>query len=805
MPLFPGERTQPVAKGRSRTAVAGSGHAPESNILTGTASLVKSQAQRSLDRKKRRREFFWAAMGLLLVLVLLFVQIQYFSSSSIFFALFFFNSVLLLGILFVVLRNAMKLLLERRRRIIGSRLRTRLVLAISAMTLIPCLVMFLVTAQFVKISIDFWFQNQVESTVETSLEMTRRTYESTAARLRSQAGFCLAEIEARDYGWGGVSMDAFLERKRQEYDLALVGTLDSGQVERNWQPEAGIGNAWQEAKNNLDWERLRRDGFLFAPGYGAQSDFMFGVLSVGSGRIGYLMLVEDMGEGFWSKLEEISAGTQEYKLLRTLRRELKATLYLTLTVLTALIALATIWFAFRVGKELTAPITTLVNATERMAEGDTSVRIEDTSSDEFAVLVKAFNRMAAEIGQSRQELTDTNALLGQQNLVLDQQRRYVETVLDNIAAGVLSFDAEWHITTANKAACEFIGLKLETAIGRNINTFLTKAQSRQTRKVGLKLLRRPGSHLQHQLVFTHDGEDRHLLATSVGLPSPEGKFQGGVVVFEDVTEMEKMQRMAAWREVARRIAHEIKNPLTPIKLSAQRLEKKFSAEVSDPVFQQSTQLIVRQVELLQSMVQEFSTFAKLPEVRLRRGKIAPVLQESVDMFRNSHANIIWSLDLDPNLPDLEMDGIALQRAFLNILTNAAEAFNFMESKTDMKAEAGMEAGGTLRPQARMEIKTDAEPAQESKPGRQNPAVRVRAVYDPETRMLRIDFIDNGPGLNDDERKRMFEPYFSRKKGGTGLGLTIVRSIITEHRGYVRALPNEADDSGTVISVELPTI
>ena len=252
---------------------------------------------------------------------------------------------------------------------------------------------------------------------------------------------------------------------------------------------------------------------------------------------------------------------------------------------------------------------------------------------------------------------------------------------------------------------------------------------------------------------------------AVALPGTEGT-SAYVVVIEDITELEKMQRMAAWREVARRIAHEIKNPLTPIKLSAQRLQRKFGASVPDAVFGQCTGLIVKQVERLQEMVQEFSSFAKLPEVHLAPGDPGPLLQEVTVLFRNSHSHIQWHLSLPADLPRIAMDPDALHRALLNIFSNAAEAL-------------------------------DAETNQP----REKKEVHVSAMHDREKGCLRLVIADNGPGLTPDERERIFEPYFSHKKGGTGLGLAIVKSAIADHGGTVRALATHG--GGTSIVLEFP--
>jgi two-component system nitrogen regulation sensor histidine kinase NtrY len=725
--------------------------------------LLKSGEDSSPERRRRQRELAIAAAVFAVTLVLIFIQLQYTGSGSVvFFALFNLNALLLLGILFVVLRNAAKMLLERKQRIIGSRLQTRLTLAIVAMTMVPCLIMFLVTAQFVKLSVDFWFKSQIESSMDAATELAGGFISAAGKRLRGQGENILREIVAHGYIWGGPQMDAHLTGKSKEYNLALVGFLDSEKFERNWRPSPGIANSWPSVKEKINWKDLPTQGYAYYINETDHGDFMYGLLPISGGSGGYLALGEELGQDFQKKLDLISRGSNEYKQLNNLKSHLKAMLYLTLSILTALIMLSIIWFAFKAVKGITEPVAALVNATEKLASGEEDVRIEDNSSDEMGILVTAFNRMALEIIDKRRELTETNALLSQQNLVLDQQRQYVETVLDNLAAGVISFDAGWNITKANRAACQILGRLPEEILGRHIRDFMDENELRSVAAIASVLAGNPRTPLQRQVRYQSGGRELNLLVTVAGLASSPGNPSGAVAVFEDVTELEKMQRLAAWREVARRIAHEIKNPLTPIKLSAQRLEKRFAGTVRDPVLIQSTQLIVRQVEQLQDMVQEFSSFAKMPEIRLKRGRLEPILTDLFNMFQGSFPAIRWEIDLPVDLPDLSMDETALYRAFLNLFTNAAEALD----KTE------------------------------------HPAVFVKARADKTLRLLRVEIGDNGPDLlTDEERARLFEPYFSRKKGGTGLGLTIVRSIITAHRGYARV--SSLENGGTLFTVELP--
>ena len=719
--------------------------------------------ERKREYKRRRREMLFAAAAFIVVLVLTSVQIKQFRSGDILFmAVFSINVVLLLGILLVVLRNGFKLLLERRRRVLGSRLRTRLVLAFLGFSILPCVLMLLVTTRYVQLSMDFWFRDQIEASMEAAMELVGNVYENIGLAMVNQSRNIKAEIKERNFAWGGPDMDALMERKRQEYRAALTGFFDAEQTERNWHAVSGSNEAWKEAKGKINWEQAASQGYAYVLVQGRDQDYLIAVLALEGDKGGYMVQGYGLGEGFIAGVERIVSGSREYRTLRAMRRPLKRMLDSSLGVLTGLIVLAAVWFGFRLARELTAPILALAVGTDRVAKGDLSVRLSDSSQDEFGMLIRSFNRMAEDLESSRHETTSAYSLLEDQNRQTARHSKYMETVLHNIAAGVISVDAQGRVGTVNRAACEILVLEKEDMLGKNVEELLPEPLGGITKSVQERFRRRQDSRTQHSVSVSIAGEERRLLMNVVGF-STDGVYQGAVAVFEDISELERMQRLAAWREVARRIAHEIKNPLTPIKLSAQRLARKFGGQVQNPVFDQSTELIVRQVEYLQNMVQEFSAFAKLPEVKPMPDRLEPFLQAITDLFRNSHSGIFWELKLPEELPSLPMDKEALHRAFMNILGNAAEALTLS--------------------------------------GAQNPTVWISASFQPALNLVRIDVADNGPGLSEEERSRLFEPYFSRKKGGTGLGLTIVRSIVADHRGYVRAFPR--DGGGTVLSMELP--
>jgi two-component system nitrogen regulation sensor histidine kinase NtrY len=723
--------------------------------------LVSPDAGR--ERRRRQRELYLALAALAAVLGAVLVSLRTLGAgTSVFLGLTVFLSVLLVLILFVLLRNLVKLLVERRRRVLGSRLRTRLVLAFTALSLAPTVVMFLVGAKFVQTSVDYWFKSQVDNSLEQALEVGQSFYAGSQERLERRAKHLLARIREGRLAWGGKSMDQFMDTKREEYDLSLLGVLSPERAEQNWRQTDDWVQAWPEAKAAIGWDSLaQRPDFWSTILPGPAADMVVGVLPVDGGKTGYLVLGESIGKGLLYRLDQIVRGVGEYKKLQTMKYPLKVALYMGLALISLLVVFGAVWFGFKLAKEISAPVQALAQATERIAKGDLDVRLVDESTDELGLLVQSFNRMAEDLRGSRDEITLANRRLHIQNLELAARGQYIEALLDNITAGVVSMDATGRINTLNRAAEALLGTGSEAAVGRRPGELGLGEFSDLLAEAGNRPAEGLGSGLTRQISLDAAGRELKLLVNVVPLRDEDGSHSGLVAVFEDITELEKMQRLNAWKEVARLIAHEIKNPLTPIKLSAQRIAHKFGERIDDPVLTQCTDLIVRQVEHLQQMVAEFSTFARLPELTLAPDRLPPILEEVAQTFQHSHTRIAWSLDVAPDLPELVMDRAGMRHVLVNVLANAAEALKDQEDG----------------------------------------AVDVRATYDPVGGRVRLEVRDNGPGFTPEERSRAFEPYFSRKKGGTGLGLTIVKSIVTDHHGHVRVRPNHP--RGTVLLVELP--
>ena len=724
---------------------------------------INVSTQDGRERKRRRRELTLALVCFLAVVVLTWVELRFLGVNSyLFLGLFNLNFILLLLIFFIVARNGVKLLLERRRNVLGSRLRTRLVLAFISLSLIPTVLMFLVSLKFVQTSVDYWFKGQVEDSMQQALELGRAFYASAQERLERRGRTMLHDIRQRNYVWGGKSMDKYLDDKFVEFDLSLLGVVGPDTKDQNQHPEQGWAAVWPEIKERVDWEGLKatpRYWSTIMPTAG--QDLIVGLLPVDEGRTGYLVVGENIGQGLLFRLDQVVRGLDEYKKLKTLKSPWKMTLYLTLGVMTMLILLGAVWFGFRLAKELSAPVQALAAGTERVARGDLSVRLEDQSNDELGFLVQSFNRMIEDLSETQQNLTAANERLAQQNQELERRGRYIEAVLDNITSGVISMDAQGHIGTVNKAAQTILAVESSLLIGRRPMDLLSGEFGELMNEAFRAVTGNPATSWQRAFDLPLRSRSVKVLANVVALRGEDGRTAGLVAVFEDITELEKIQRLAAWREVARRIAHEIKNPLTPIKLSAQRLQRRFGQFAEDKVFEECTEIIIRQVERMQQMVAEFSSYAKLPEVLPQPAALAPLLEEAVGMFGVTHREIAWSLEMEQALPEIPLDLEAMRRVLLNLMTNAAEA---LEGRTDGRVE-------------------------------------VRARHLPSRGVVEMRFMDNGPGFTPEERSRMFEPYYSRKKTGTGLGLTIVRSIISDHHGQVRVEQNQPQ--GSIFIVELP--
>ena len=435
---------------------------------------------------------------------------------------------------------------------------------------------------------------------------------------------------------------------------------------------------------------------------------------------------------------------------------------ITLSIVTLLIIFSSVWFGFYLSQGITVPIRELAEGTNRIASGDYNFFIDLEAKDEIGVLVNSFNRMTMDLKTSKDQLEEANRELRKSNVELEQRRLYMEIVLANVAAGVVSADTSGKILTINKSTERMLNIEAKSIIGKNYKDVL----SEEYVKIIDKFLGDPGllrkGFLKQQVRFPLESKTLTLLVSLNVLRDDRGNRLGLVGVFEDLSEIEKAQRVAAWREVARRIAHEVKNPLTPIQLSAQRLRKRYGEKLAPgdgEVFHECTEMIIRQVEELKRLVNEFSNFARMPASNPTPSDIGKIISEALSLYREAHKEVRIDFKDSGQVPIFDLDSEQMKRVLINLLDNAITA-----------------------------IDGDGE-------------VVIDLSYDPVLQMVRIEVADNGKGIPPDHKMRLFEPYFSTKKHGTGLGLAIVNTIITDHNGFIRVQDNKP--KGTRFVIELP--
>ena len=675
------------------------------------------------------------------------------ANNIIIFSLININIILILLLIFLVIRNLVKLIFERKRKVLGAKLRTKLVVAFVSLSLVPTIILFFVAVGFITNSVEHWFSAQVEQSLQGSLEVAQTYYRDFANDTVSAAQQISKFLSKQGLFKGPIEMALLkeqLEARRQEYYLSTLSiSLKGG------------GNIIGVEDPTLKDVSLRLPNDLLEAGFSGKE--VSRILSVGEGEmitgiapifnpseggevVGIVAASHFIPKSLTVKMHEISQAFVEYKQLKILKRPIKFSYMMALLMVTLLIVFSATWFGFRLAKDITVPIKDLAEATDRIASGDLNFRIQMKAGDEIGMLVQSFNQMTGDLQVSRSEL--------------EQRKKYMEIVLKNVAAGVISIDEKRNVSTINTSAEQMLGVRGEAVLEKNFSEVLPKEYVEQIERLLGELKSSGKDSIERQVTVNLGGKSLSLLINLTTLRDEEGKPLGVVAVFDDFTQLIKAQRMAAWREVARRIAHEIKNPLTPIQLSAERLRKRYLEKLQPDgmVFDECTRTIVKQVEELKGLVNEFSNFARMPASQPAPNRLNEIIQEALILFQGVQKPVRFEFIPD-ELPVLHIDRDQMKRVMINLIKNSLTA---------------------IENEGRIKIQTS---------------------YDPRLEMVRIEVSDDGCGIPDEDKGKLFEPYFSTKKSGTGLGLTIVNAIISDHNGYIRVRDNKP--KGTTFLIELP--
>jgi two-component system, NtrC family, nitrogen regulation sensor histidine kinase NtrY len=690
------------------------------------------------------------------------------SSTIVIFALINVNVILILIVLFLILRYLAELIFERKMNIMGSRLRTKLVVSFLSLSLIPTILLFFVALQFISSSVDYWFSSSIEESLQESLTLARNQIQESQAQAQITGDAVARRIAEHDLtadtSNDSLSLPLLLSLTPAALPTALTLIHDDATAEQSVSSRELEGVVLPKIPvDTVQQVRATQAGTIIIQETD-RGDLVRHVRPVDlpPGGRGLLVTTLLIDRDKLDRLTTISSGIEGYRQLKYLKGPFKFWLLLILLIVTLLIVFAAIWFGLRIARSITEPVDRLVAATNRVSEGDFDFVMEDVPRDEIGQLMTSFNSMTANINSGNKKLAETHQALEKSSQEALQRRRYMEIILQNVSAGVVSLDESGHITTINRFAEKLLRIDSSRFIGLTYRRALPREYALIIDRFIEELYATDKLSIEQHLKVTINRVALSLLVNFTRLEDDDGVPIGFVLVFDNLTKLEKMQRMAAWREVARRIAHEIKNPLTPIQLSAQRLRKRYPELLEDQesVFDRCTETIISQVEALRQLVGEFSQFARMPKINKAPANLTLLTREIMVFYQEAHKTIEFNCIADPHLPIFDFDAEQIKRCLINLLDNAV---------------AVLPRGGTID---------------------------IELAVDDEARTALIKVSDNGPGISKENKTKLFEPYFSTKKTGTGLGLAIVSTIITDHGGYIRVQDNEPQGSSFIIELPL---
>ncbi|MDH5762105.1 MAG: ATP-binding protein [Nitrospinota bacterium] len=731
--------------------------------------------EEQIHQKKRRarRTLVWLIASLigLTALEVFFLKQAKASIAENINILFLFNIIIILLVLLIVMitRNLVKLYNERKSRIIGAKFQTKLIFAFFILALVPATLLFFVASKLFSYSIGNWFSIQVERSLQQSMEVAREYY----AHVEQKSQFHARKLEElitknqlylqerRD------TLQRLVEAKTEEYELGGVIVYDQqGQVVVSY-----ANPSMPQNYTNLDYADLIRESMENEATTEMRSqtkgNYLVVVLPLkqmveGKPAVwGYILTLSKIPKSTIIKIEGIRNTFEDYKKQSFLKLPVSANYYITFILVTLLILFSAIWLGFYMARGITIPIQQLAAGTRRVAEGDLNVKVNLKASDEIGLLVDSFNTMTEQLKTSRKTLEEAHENLQITNLELDQRRNYTETILENIGAGVIYVDKKGWITTLNKGAKRLLNAEDKEIIGHNYKDVFDPSFHEPIRKMIKKMNEERKESYEEQVELSVGENNLTLLANIKIMRDDHNKYLGLLMVFEDVTQLIKAQKISAWQEVAQGIAHEIKNPLTPIQLNTQRLRKKYYEDKKSfaKVFDESIRIITQEVEGMKDLLNEFLRFSRMPTPHPKLYSVHTIIDDVTRLYINHEKGVTINKFLDPSVNLLYIDPEQIRRVFINLFDNALDALE----------EDGI--------------------------------IEISTHWDHEAKRVKIDFSDNGVGINPTDREKLFLPHFTTKKRGTGLGLAIVTRIINDHNGTIQVRSNEP--RGTTFTLEFP--
>jgi two-component system nitrogen regulation sensor histidine kinase NtrY len=706
--------------------------------------------------------------GIIIALIILFLTIYYFFRQSTEFSPTNVTNILLTSLQIIVLllalilffvlgRNLIKLYLERKRKIAGSHFKTKLVIFFTALSFIPTLLLFLFTSDLINRNIEQWFKPDINKILDDAKTVADGFYVTTSELTLHYAQQLSREIRRQNLvaPENRAKLEELIRNKLSEYRLDEIGIfLEEEELFAYYNPNLPFQD-YQELKANLIKRAHLGEPISDIKPMGT-GEFVRRGISVNLPNIGNVLITTGkfLPQNYAQKINTLSAFVQRYR--GRYQKDLAKTSYLMILIfVTMLIVFAATWIGFHIAKSITVPIEKLVQATKEVSKGNLSVKVEDPASDEIGTLIESFNQMISDLKTSQENIAQKTA-------EQEARKQYIETILNAINTGVIALDAQGSITTINPSARDMLAISGKNVTGRHYKDILSHDHYRDFLKNIDAAMKSKYRLADKEIQLVLNGQQTTIALTLTPLKQPGQDFSGMIVVLDDLSQLIKAQRMAAWKEVAQRVAHEIKNPLTPIQLNAERIIKnlKRAEPGGSDVIDQGARVIIQEAQTIKSLVDEFSDFARLPKINLQPASVHDIIGQVVTMFRGIFADVQFDMALSPDVPaSLQLDPEQMKRVFINLIDNAIDAMN--------------------------------------KKGK----IFIHTFYDREANQVRIEVSDTGPGILIDDKDKLFLPHFSTKKKGTGLGLAIVSQIIKEHNGAVQVHNNRP--GGAKFTLQLP--
>jgi two-component system nitrogen regulation sensor histidine kinase NtrY len=692
---------------------------------------------------------------------------------------------LLVALSFVLVRNLLKLWVERRAAAPFARFRGKLVGALLAMALIPAVLVLISGSEIIRSSAERWFSEPVDEVLGAAQGIAQQYYRDgqQLTQLRAQrlarlvppaalvAGDIaaltpLVEDEPRTMLNGAVDVYRTITAPGEPSDLAYLFGVGSANLGTDHAPPPAdrlAARAIASGHDEAQQDDLDGGGVLLRTAAPVRD---------GQTIVGAVVVSQFLSSDMQLRALRATAAYENYQGLRVLKGPIQGVYQSIFLAVSLLILMSATWLGLYLAKRITRPVQMLAEGAKAIGEGQLDLRLEPESGDEMGSLIESFNMMAAELGTSRMRLEQSRRALEIKNLEVDARRRYIETILERVATGVISLDADGLVSTINGAAERLLGLGAR-AVGRPAVEVFQRDDLQALMPLVSATTRRELSGVVREVTLARDDREVHLAVAATVLTGESGRAEGAVLVFDDVTPLIRAQRVAAWRDVARRLAHEIKNPLTPIQLSAERMRRHFghAPPQTHTLVAECTDAIITEVEVLKGLVDEFAQFARLRGPRLLPVDLNAIVDNTLQLYAGvlQQGRVRLVRQLEPRLPAVRVDAEQMRQVIINLVDNALEVL-----------------GGT---------------GASDRPSGEPPVVIVSTAYDVRNGIVRLVVTDNGPGVPPADRDKLFMPYYSTKGRGSGLGLAIVRRIIVEHGGGIEV--GAAQPSGTTFTIELP--